>query len=409
MPNLLIYAPIIGRGGVHRMVTRLIEHWQNNPNWKIVVLSQTHDENGNEIDWGEAKFIQIDGGTPPQHPYLFTWLQQNQITFHTHWQKVAKQYKIDLTYFPMPWWTTRHGGFKPLTPMVITLHDFAWDQMSIPAHEFRAEARNFAEHADLAIFPSDYQRVWGEQNYGFKHTRTIYHGHFIPPNFLATPSEAARVQAQYRLPSRYTLAFHCANSKKDPITILRAQLEARKRSADVPPLVVAGLDTEWFTPGSIRPGHHAYGFATQLWNVIANCGYHIGEDLFVLGNIPVQDMGGLYAGARAVISASLNEGGVNGTMFEAFAAHVPCVFTNLPMFSERLDPLTDYGFVFEPRDVNGLANTLIEVCTAQQQAEETGIALPQVQNAFAFANSRTWADSAREYLTAFEMLMEAVG
>lgn len=403
MPNLLIYAPIIGRGGVHRMITRLLEHWRNVPDWKITVLSQAVDEIGTPIDWQKVEFIQLDGGEPPRHPLLFAWLQANQSKFYAHWKRVAKQKKIDLTYLPMPWWTTRLPDFQPVTPYVVTVHDFSWDQLQKPAHEFRAEARIFAAErtgAALAIFPSEYQRQWGEQHYGYRNTRTIYHGHFIPPNFMATPSEGERVREKYGLPRRYVLAFHCANDKKDPETILAAQYIARSNSANVPPLVIAGLESELFVPNRIPREHQAYGYARHLWDVLAMHGYTLGQDLFVIPEqIPNADMGGLYANAACAVTATLNEGGISGSMFEAFAAHVPCVYTGLPMFTERLNPPGDYGFVFSPGDVQWCANGIYAACN------DTDEAFRRAANAFAFANSRTWSDAAAEYMEAFNTLI----
>ncbi len=215
MPDVLIYAPIIGRGGVHRMVTRLAEAWVNIHGWSFTVLSQTVDEAGAPIHWPAGlTVVPIDGGAPPRHPNLFPWLYQQQQTFYDHWRRM----QADIAYLPMPWWTTRLPAFKPPMPTVLTLHDFAWDQLGQRNHEFRAEARTFAQHDLFTCFPSSYQRMWGEQHYGFKRTRTVYHGHFIPATFLATPHEAARVQAHYGLPERYVLAFHVGNSKKDPLT-----------------------------------------------------------------------------------------------------------------------------------------------------------------------------------------------
>jgi glycosyltransferase involved in cell wall biosynthesis len=395
VPNVLIYSPIVGRGGVHRMVTRLLEHWRSEKGWKFTVLSQAADEVGQPIDWQGVEFIQIDGGTPPPHPALFDWMQQNQPVFHAHWQRVAKAKKIDISYFPMPWWTTRLPDFKPATPFAVTLHDFSWDQLQMPLHEFRGEARNFAEHAALTVFPSDYQRKWGEQHYGFRHTQTIYHGHFIPAGFMVGEIEGKRVRAKYGLPEKYVLAFHCANDKKDPVSILAAQFLARGNSPDVPPLVIAGLDTQWLIPGSLPLGHYAYGAASRWWQIIQHYQYTLGRDLFILGSVPVEDMGGLYANAQAAVTATRNEGGISGSMFEAFAAHVPCIYTDLPMFSERLTP-NQYGYVFQPGDVPRFADAIIAACT------QTDEAYARAERAFAFANSRTWADAAGEYLKAFK-------
>lgn len=392
MPKCLIYAPLIGRGGVHRMVTRLARAWAKLPGWEFSILSQRLDENGTPIDWPkELPFEQIDGGEAPRHPELFPWLYANQPTFYAHWART----KADIAYLPMPWWTARLPYWKPPMPTVITLHDFAWDQTGQRNHEFRAEARVFAQSGVPTVFPSHYQRQWGIDHYGFRDTSTIYHGHFIPDGMMATPTEASRIRENYGLPPEYLLAFHVANAKKDPFTILTAVANARKRSKHVPPLVIAGLDTQMMAPPFVPETHFAHSFVQSVRACVEACGFTYGKDLFVLGAVPEADIGGLYAGAAAAITASHNEGGIPGSMFEAFAAHTPAIYTDLPIFSERLKP-NEYGWVFEPKDSEALAQAIIEVC------EKPDEGFKRAAKAFAFANSRTWDDAAGEYITLFE-------
>lgn len=397
MRRVLIYAPIIGRGGVHRMIERLTTEWAKNSDYEFIALSQRFDEIGEPIDWPVA-FEQIDGGEPPRHPKLFNWLYANQREFYAHWKRT----KADLAYLPMPWWTARVPRFEPPMPTVITLHDFSWDQLGQRNHEFRAEARAFAHSQNLtAVFPSDYQREWGEKNYGFKHTRTIYHGHFIPEVFLATPFEAERVQKMHNLPNSYILAFHCGNAKKDPVTILKAQALARNTNDSVPPLVLAGLETELFNPAKATDSTDSDNptFHDRVRVLTKELGFTIGVDLFVLGAVDEDDIAGLYAGAAGAVTATTNEGGISGTMFEAFAAYTPVAFTNLPIFSERLNPMDAYGWPFDVGDEKGLAMQIIRICTLK---EETAA---RSARAFAFGNSRTWADAAGEYTKLFDEVL----
>lgn len=392
MPKVLIYAPLIGRGGVHRMITRLAKSWAKLPDWQFTILSQRNDENGAPIDWPENMvFEQICGGETPRHPKLFPWLYAKQPEFFAHWSKMD----ADIAYLPMPWWTARLPYWKPPMPTVITLHDFAWDQLQQRNHEFRAEARVFAQSGVHTVFPSNFQREWGENHYGFRNTRTIYHGHFIPDGLMATPTEADRVRAKYELPPEYILAFHVGNAKKDPMTILKAVAAARQSSDRIPPLVLAGLDTEMLRPPYVPEDHFASAFVNQVRKIVKEYGYTYGKDLFVLGRVPEADIGGLYAGAVAAVTASHNEGGIPGSMFEAFAAHTPAIFTNLPVFTERLKPPEKYGWAFTPGDVEGLTAALLEMIDTPESFLRAG-------EAFTFANSRTWDDAAAEYIDLFK-------
>jgi len=397
MPHVLIYAPIIGRGGVHRLVTSMTHAWAKMSGWEFTILSQRNGENGDPIHWPQSMtFEQIDGGTPPRHPQLFPWLYAQQGVFYDHW----KHMKADITYLPMPWWTARLPRWTPPMPTVISLHDFAWDQLGWRNHEFRAEARIFAQSGVMTSFPSHYQREWGEKHYGFKNTRTIHYGHFIPSNLMATPTEAIRVRREYSLPPNYVLAFHVGNAKKDPFTILKGVAEARRRSMNVPPLVIAGVETQQMAPPFVPSTHEAYGFVNEFRTLAEASGFTYGKDLFVLGPVAEADIGGLYAGAAAAITASHNEGGIPGSVYEAFASHTPCVYTDLPVISERLEPDV-YGWTFKPKDHMGLANNLIAICRDEDEA------FTRAAKAFAFANSRTWADAAADYLKLFEEVLRA--
>lgn len=396
--RVLIYAPVIGRGGIRRLVERLTRAWSetaDSKQWAFHMLGQTADEYGHAFYLPTAvEVTQIEPGAAPLHPRLFDYLTRNQEVFYQHLKRIAGDY--DLIWLPHPWWTMQTSRWEIPTPVIATIPDFAFDQLQIsgePANRFRGEARRFEQYANLILFPSDYQRTWGESHYGFHHTATIHYADFLPLHFIPTAQEAERVRIKYKLPERWVLAFHCAHHK-DPITILRAQVEARKQSADIPPLVMAGIDTHLYRPGTQSPNGAQHVKATMQ-----ACGYQYGHDLFILGEVPDADIAGLYAGAAMAVTASRSEAGLSGTLYEAFAAGTPLVYSSLPAFTERMGENGTYGLAFPIGDYRAMAKAM---CQVMEQPEQTQ---KRIEQGKTFVAQRTWSDVAAEYLAAFERVL----
>jgi UDP-perosamine 4-acetyltransferase len=394
--RVLIYAPIVGRGGVHRLVDRLTEAWcEYAPpdEWSFTAFGQGYDEIGEPMRW-RVPFEQLPPYAAPYHPELFSFLTAHQQTFWTYLQQ--RQADFDLVWLPMPWWTMRVPQPHLSIPIVPTIPDFAFDQhgsTSWLASGFRQETHAFAQYAAMVCFPSEYQRMHGETRYQMQKTRTIYYADFLPRPFEPSETEAERVRLKYKLPPYYLLAFHCAHHK-DPITILRGYALAKQGAVRFP-LVLAGIETDGFIPGKRPPNEHA----AEVQQVIEECGYKFGEDLFILGQIPDYDIAGLYAGSCLAITASRSEGGLSATIFEAFNAGTPMIFSDLPVFIERLGDQNEYGLHFKVGDPTDLARAI-------KQRWDDGLAKQRAQAAREFIRRRTWQDVANEYL---ELFREVIG
>lgn len=388
--KVLVFAPVVGRGGVHRMVERLLPALikQADQNWHFHVLSQKNDEMGQPINWDGATFQQVGLEPAPKHPHLFQYLVKHQQMF----QIQAARIEADVIWMPQPWWTLRTPEIAFRTPFVPTIPDFAFDYLDVAAplaQGFREETHQYRRFAAMTCFPSDYQRRWAEDKYGFVHTSTIHYAEFLPLAFNPTEDEAKRVRAKYNLPEQYTLAFHCANHK-DPGTILNGQIIARKQ-AKVGPLVMAGLETEWYKGPTAINSH-----ALAVQQIIKRHGYKHGQDLFILGTIPDADIAGLYKGATCAVTASRSEGGLSATIYEAFAASTPVVFSDLEVFTERLGTEGAYGYCFRRGDAPGLAGAIMAVYADPEAAQKRS------QKALEFVQKRTWGDVAQDYLEVFE-------
>lgn len=398
MNRILIYAPTVGRGGVHRVVQKLMGGFARHADpeqWSFSVLGQTYDEIGLPVEWPEAwPFEQLDpGSTIPPHPVQFNWLNNHQKTFFAHLQRKVAGGDYDLIYCPSAWWTMRVPKWEMPIPFVTTVPDFAFDfiDMGMLTFNFRHVAKLIADRADFVVFPSNFQRCHGERFYNYHKTRTIHHSaDFVADSFDASGDEGLRVRIKYNLPHHYILAFHPMYHKAIDI-ILQAQKWARQQCRDVPPLVVAGIGTEHLLTANEVDSHIA-----RIRELMKEIGVNPGVDFFALGRMPDEDIAGLYTGATAAVFASRSEGDISGGMFEAMMASTPLIFSDLPVLTERLGTDRHYGLHFKVDDVQALGSAIVEVCSYPQAARQRAL------NAFGFTRQRTVADVAGEYLDTFQ-------
>lgn len=398
--KILVYAPTVGRGGVHRVVETLMDGFNrvSGVNTRFDVLGQTYDEIGLKIEWPEAwDFEQLDPGpTIPKHPEQFQWLYSQQETFVAHLARRAPDY--DLVFCPSPWWTMRVKEWpmqKLGVPFVTVVADFAFDhiEMGLLAYNFRHVAKLIAQQADFTVFLSDWQRKWGEDHYNFKHTATIHHSaDFVAKDFVPTGDEAVRVGQKYGLPARYILAFHPMHHK-GILDVLPAFKIARGESSAVPPLVVAGINTEHLFSEESIDSH-----IDEVRVLLKDIGAVQNDNVFALGRIPGEDIAGLYVGAEASVVASHSDGTLSGAIFESMAASTPLIFSNLPVFTEELGTDNRYGLMFPVGDIPALAKAIVKVCEGRPSAHM------RAMEAFGFTNKRSHLDVAREYLTVFEQV-----
>lgn len=398
MIRVLIYAPSVGRGGVHRVVQKLMggfAQYADSEQWSFSVLGQTMDEIGLPIEWPESwSFEQIDpGAIVPPHPLQFNWLNNQQEVFFAHLKRKVAGGDYDLIYCPSPWWTMRVRKWELPIPFVTTVPDFAFDfiDMGMLTYNFRRVAKIIAERADFVVFPSNFQRCHGERYYDYRKTRTIHHSaDFVANDFDASSDEGMRVRIKYNLPNSYILAFHPMYHKGIDV-ILQAQFWARQHCPNIPALVVAGIGTEHLLKVN-EVDHHI----THIRQMMQDIGIQPGVDFFALGRMPDEDIAGLYVGAAAAVFASRSEGDISGGMFEAMMASTPMIFSDLPVLTERLGTERQYGLHFKMDDVPSLGSAIVETCSYPQAARQ------RAQNAFGFTRQRKIADVVHDYLDTFQ-------
>lgn len=394
--KILCFFPTVGRGGVRLVcetLTRKFAELAEQKNIEFTILGQTYDENDVKINYPKSwKLIQLDPMAHlPRHPYQFQFLRDNYKTFLNHLVRVQDQY--DLIFTLSPWWIM-YADYWPVTkPFVTVIPDFAFDfiEMGTLARHFRQASLLIAQRATATIFPAEFTRQHGINRYKFdkNKTKTIPHSiDFVAKDYYPTIEEADRVRYKYSLPKEYILAFHCFGHKS-PETILRAQLKARSTSPNVPPLVIAGIETERYLTNN--SDEHAQGIREIIRQIKAN----IGTDLFILGEVPDEDVAGLFKGASAAIFASKSEGDISGGMLNAIAAKTPLLYADLPVFHSRLGTEQQYGLTFPIENDYRAGLALCDICDHPKEAKT------RAQAVYDLLEGYTVIDVANAYLKVF--------
>jgi glycosyltransferase involved in cell wall biosynthesis/predicted O-methyltransferase YrrM len=407
--RVLIYAPVLGRGGVRRLFDQLIGAWLKNTDrahWQFKVLSHPIDERGASLDLPEDMLIPLrfEGELPQKASGWIPFVTHNQLVFWDQLRRHAED--ADVVWLPHPWYSLRipTDQMTVKAHLVPTVHDFAFDTLDAMrgvADAYRREMSAFALASSRVIFSSRTNYHYAVDRYQLvpEKGRVVYLGAFTSPQFSVTDDEAARVRAAHNLPDSYLLMMHAIGHKGLP-TVVEA-LDDLKGSdpAHFRSLVVAGLGTERFLPDA----PYSDPSTEALRKRIRDSRLVMGQDIRVLGYVDDADVGGLYRGAAMTISASYSEAGISATLFEAFAAQCPAVFSDLPVYIERLGTDRRYGVHFRVGDPIDLARAITEVLA---QPAETA---KRVMAAYQFYQARTWRDIALDYLTVFAEVLQTPG
>lgn len=390
--KVLLYTPTVNRGGVHRVVETLFPAFISEfPDVEFEVLGQEFDEIGLKIEYPCAFSAMPPYGQLPPHPHQFPYLLANHGRFYAHLERKSRDF--DVIYCPVPWWTMGFTRWTLKVPFVTTLSDFAFDviDMGMLADHFRSVTRKMRPHVSAFVVHSRYWKQHAEQHYDLPNVHVIEHSRdFVTPNFCASAEEGARVRQKYNLPDHYVLAFHCYGHK-DPATIIKGHQWASVHDHHMPPLVIAGIGTESYREGvPIQPGAETHVHEIRRLLRDYNGRVHI------VGSVDEADIGGLYANAKAAISATRSEGDLPGTAFEAIEAGVPFVCSNFPIFMEKLGE--ECAWIFEMGSAPMLGKRLTEAVYAG--SEKTQAAARKLA-------SRNAINVAQDYMNIFRSVSHA--
>lgn len=401
MSKVLVFVPMCGRGGVALVVRKLLQGLVDTApkGWRFDILGQTYDENGVLVKY--PRKMTFDQIRPmrrlPTHPKLFSFLLANSPVFVQHLQEKVKTSKPDVIFCPSSWWVIRNRDWNLSVPYVTCIPDFAFDTIDMGhmlTEHFRYASGLIRDRVDMTVFSSETQRTHAVKKYQFEpcKTRVIHHSaDFVAEGFDPSPEEAERVKVRHGLPEKYLLAFH-PMGHKDPATLLRGFALARRSSKIIPPLVIAGIETEQLCDEQTRNPQ-----VRELRLIMKQNELYFGRDLYVLGTVPEGDIAGLFAGAMASISTSRSEGDIAGGTFASFMAKCPHVWSDLAVYREQLKDTM--GWMFPVGQYEVLAETLERVCRYRDDAKLRALA------AYDWAQQRTVKDVAQDYLDVFTEVM----
>ena len=397
MPKVLIFAPIVGRGGLHLCVETMLKGYRDYApeDWQFSILGHDYDEIGLPIQYGYP-LTKLESDVPlPQHPFLFPYLLRNADHFMDQLREVVDEQKPDLVMVYGGWWIARAKRWDIPTPMVCFLPDFATSQGvdlgQLLNDHFEYSAQLLSKRADFTVYSSDYHREHAVSRYHFpiQKTAVVHHSSdFVLQNGLkVSKAEGRRVRKKLLLPEKYVLAFH-PMGHKDPQTVLRAQQFARMHSDKVPSLVFAGIGTDGFTDLKNR----------RTRRMLEEVHAHLDYDFFATGYVDEGDIGGLFANAVVSINASMSEGDLSGATLTSFVTKTPHIYSNLPVYQLRLNETL--GLSFEVGDYEQLGKHIVDVCEYPEAAERRAL------RAFKWAQTRTLRDVINEYLEIFRKVID---
>lgn len=395
--NLLFYTPVVGRGGMRLVIQTLLQGMARYApeGWHIHILGQQFDEDGLPVDYpAELPFTQLEPvDRLPLHPDLFQFLWTHQKSFYQHLERLAPDF--DLIFCIPPWWGMQVLDWTIQTPFIAYVPDLAWDFINVGnilTMHFEDVTRRLKQHAVMTVFSAEFHRQHAVERYALlkEKTRVIQSSadYVVSPGLAPAPEQVERVRAKYRLPDRYLLAFHCMYHK-DVITILRAHGVARAWDTTVPPLVLAGINTEL-----LLAQRRADGYIADVKRLIGL----LGEDaVIVAGRIAEDDIAPLFAGADASISASLSEGDLSGNTLTAFMTGCPHIYSDLPVYIARIG-YDRYGYFFPRQNFTALAQCIMDIHLNPGEGKRRASA------ARLWALQRTLKDVIGEYIEMFEQV-----
>lgn len=395
MKKLLYYTPFVNRGGVKKVIESVLPVMVETAaerGWKIDVLGQVLDENQNPVKYPIIPVQQLEPNEKlPLPPKLYEALLRNSKINLEHLHEVAPNY--DLIYSPNPLWGM-WGDWNIEIPFVCTIHDFAWDFISMGdflTNYFQAVCHKIAERASVVTSMSNYHLQHGAMKYEFKNIQNVQNSADLFAQPYAGGTEGInRVREKYNLPEKYILLPHALHNHGID-TGLRGYDLARNFDIDIPPLVICGIGTE----NLLKPKDNYEKTIYMLiqWELRAE----LQKDLLVIGTVNSEDMGALFAGACMTLVPSRMDGDVSGSAFQAIQSKSPLVISDFPVFTERLN--NNHALFFGVDDVMELANKILEVLKEPEAAKT------RAQRVFEYMQKYTLSDIAKRYWSIFERVL----
>jgi glycosyltransferase involved in cell wall biosynthesis len=266
-------------------------------------------------------------------------------------------------------------------PLVATVHDVfsldsdAWAGSGFRERKKRAYA-DLAARARMLVFVSSYSRDRFLSHFPVEKDRVRVVPEGVEAGFGSVPPRHGEaVRARLEVPLDYLLFVGQVSARKNVPRILEALARV---GPGAPPLVVAGPRKHGWE--EVRDAHRRLG---------------LGERVRFLGHVAEGDLAPLYAGARALVFPSLDEG-FGLPVLEAFACGTPVLASTAGALPETAGGA---ALLVDPKDPDAIAGGI------RRLLEEDSLRGDLVGRGRRRAAEMTWDAAARRTL---EVYREAV-
>lgn len=300
---------------------------------------------------------------------------------------------FDLVYLSWPYFLE---PFALEAPTVATFHDFNYkhDFGSLSpslVSELERQVRHWIEHSDVAVTSSAFIGAELAQHYG----NVIHDTQVIRLSTLESGRPGAeqvlQAIASHGLPEDYVVCPSNTSPHKNLASLIRAYRKVRGSGG--PPLVFIGSGTDVIARTEAQGPTHAD--LQYLVDALDDSGLVSGKDVFALGYVSDQDADALISGARLLVAPSLYEAG-SGPALDAWALGTPVAMSAIPPFEEHLSFLGVEAELFDPRQPDDIARTILAALGDRDRA------LAMARRSQSAIAGYSWSDVAAGYREAFD-------
>ena len=208
-----------------------------------------------------------------------------------------------------------------------------------------------------------------------------------------SPDALAAFRRERALPDRFVLVTGWIAPHKNPLVVVQAVAELRRRGVDLPVVFVGPNATE--LGEGAPPGFNAE-YVESVRAAMRAGGLVHGRHVLPLGYVPDDELEKLFHLATAYVFPTLYEG-FGLPSLEATLAGCPAVVSSIPPLLEQNRVLGGVYRTFEPRDARALADHLVWVLDHAGEARAAARAA-----AARVAEHYDWRSTARAYLAHVE-------
>ncbi len=203
------------------------------------------------------------------------------------------------------------------------------------------------------------------------------------------PESLAALRLQHGLPERFALMTGWITPHKDPLVVIQAAAELRRRGTPLPVVFVGPNATE--LADGAPPGFNA-AYVAEVRRAMQEGGLVHGRDVFTLGYVSDDELTRLFHMATAYLFPTRYEG-FGLPSLEATLAGCPAVVSSIAPLIEQDRVLRGVYRLFEPGNSRALAEQLAWVLEHEEAARAAArAAIPLLTEHY------DWRRTARAYL-----------